>query len=422
MQQPFRFVHAADLHIDSPFTGLLEVAPEIAERLQDATFQAFRNLIDLCIREKVAFLVIAGDVYDGADRSVRAQLRFRDGLARLQENGIPSFIAHGNHDPLDGWASSIEMPGSATIFGSEPSWADARDRDGTLLARVQGVSYPTRVMEENLALRFAAPPPDGVFSIGVLHCNVGGNVAHDNYAPCSVDDLATVGIDYWALGHVHARQILSEQAPAIVYPGNLQGRHVNEPGPRGAVVVDVDVAGRIETRFVPLDVVRWQILEIDIQGLDGIDNLLGAVGGHVEAARAEADGRDLVCRVRLTGRGSLHEDLAHGDTLDHVLEEAQAQAALGPSLTWVERIEDATRPDLDIDGMAERDDFAGGVLRRAAAADPAAFDALLDEVFSGPYARPGQPIARPTEGEVREWIDEARWYLAEVLAGRNAEP
>ena len=182
----------------------------------------------------MAALLVAGDIYDGADRSLRAQLHFADGLAQLEKAGIRSFIRHGNHDPLDGWEARLDLPAGCVRFGPEvdgfPVFPDERER-----ATVHGVSYPTREVRENLTPLFAEAGSGQGFNIGLPHANVGGNPDHDSYAPCSVSDLAETGLDYWAMGHVHTRQTLRERNPTIVYPGNPQGRHPNEPGARGGL-------------------------------------------------------------------------------------------------------------------------------------------------------------------------------------------
>ena len=363
---PFRFVHAADLHIDSPFEGLAQVDDAMAERLWASTFEAYTNLVDLCISEQAGFLVIAGDVYDGADRGVRAQRRFGEGLGRLADAGIPSFIAHGNHDPLDRWTVRTALPDAAHVFGPEPEWAEARDPHGELFARLQGVSYPTRVVDENLAARFTPPRAgDDAFTIGVLHCNVGGNPAHDNYAPCTLEDLAGSGLDYWALGHVHspAERVLRQRAPTVVYPGNTQGRHPNESGPRGAMIVDVDAGGDVSTRFVPLDVLRWETLSIDISGLREIDDLLDAIAGEIETVRAGARGRDLVCRVRLTGRGAIHDSLRLPGVAEEVGEEVQTQASAAAGLTWIAEVRDDTQDRPQVPRECTQEKFERSVVR-----------------------------------------------------------
>ncbi|MGE5542038.1 MAG: metallophosphoesterase family protein, partial [Bacillota bacterium] len=176
MSDGFTFVHCADLHLDSPFEGVRSAEPSVASILCDATFRAFGNVIDLAIRERADFLIIAGDVYDGANRSLRAQLRFRDGLRRAVENGVRCFVSHGNHDPLTGWEAGLSLPEGVHRFGGDVERVTVK-RGGSELCRLYGVSYRARNVQENLSRRFKAET-EGPFSIGVLHCNVGGNPDH----------------------------------------------------------------------------------------------------------------------------------------------------------------------------------------------------------------------------------------------------
>jgi len=414
--QPFRFVHAADLHIGSPFKGLLKNEPRIAQQLKDATFEAYSNLIDLCITQKAVFLLIAGDVYDSADRSVQAQMRFRDGLARLEEHGIQAFVVHGNHDPLDGRLSRIRIPDSAHVFGPEPEWKTA-SLGGSPVAQVQGISYSTQEVHDNLALQFA-PPSQGLFSIGLLHCNVGGIAEHDNYAPCTVDDLSGTGIDYWALGHVHTRRTLKHSDPVIAYPGNLQGRHPNESGARGALIVDVDETGRTSSLFEPLDVVRWESIDVCIDGLADIDSLMDAAHAAIEQERIQADGRGLVCRISLTGRGPLHHDLSAENAITDLSDELRTGYTSSTPFIWVERISDRTGPQVDIAALAERNDFVGAVMKRSIAAlEGDATEGELLRSLEGVlgHRRFAGVLDMPDDPQLAEIIDAARWELAELF-------
>src|SRR3954454_23894101 len=212
----FRFVHAADLHLDTPFEGLARTSPEVAAALRDASLAAFDALVELTLREQAAFLVLAGDVYDGAERGVRAQLRFLRGLERLSAAGVQVLVAHGNHDPLAGWSAIRAWPAGVHVFSSEAVEAVPVERDGHVLATVHGISYATRDCPASLLPRFAGAAGEGL-RVGVLHANVGGDPAHAAYSPCSVDQLRAAGLDYWALGHVHQRAVLCDGDPWVVY-------------------------------------------------------------------------------------------------------------------------------------------------------------------------------------------------------------
>ena len=374
-----RFVHAADLHLDSPFRGIRnEAPPHVADALHRATFEAYENIISLCLRERVDALLVAGDIYDGADRSLRAQLKFVDGLSRLDAAGIRSFVCHGNHDPLDGWEARLDLPLGCVRFGPEvssvPVFADDPDR-----ALVHGVSYPTREVRENLTSRFGGPMASG-FNIGLLHANVGGNTDHDSYASCSVADLVETGMDYWALGHVHTRQVLRQERPTVVYPGNSQGRSPRETGERGVYLVEVDDFGGVNLDFRPVDVVRWDELEVSITGLEAEQDLLDAVERELARRIDASEGRRVVCRLTFTGRGQLHGWLRRPGTVEELRERVNQGFAHVQPWLWCERVQAETASAVDLVQMAGREDFAGDLARLSSSVrdDPGTLVELRD--------------------------------------------
>ncbi|MFP3869048.1 MAG: exonuclease SbcCD subunit D [Desulfobacteraceae bacterium] len=363
---PFSFVHCADLHLDSPFEGIHALEPGIAAVLRDATFRAFDNLIDLALDQGVDFIIIAGDVYDSADRSLRAQLRFRETLRRAVEAGLQCFVAHGNHDPLSGWEAGLKLPEGVYRFSGEGGeWITVRRRNEPL-AYISGTSYPIREVRKNLVPLFQRQD-DELFHIGVLHCNVGGDPSHDNYAPCSLDDLIAARLDYWALGHIHNQKILRDFDPCIIYPGNTQGRSVRELGPRGCYLVRVDGSRRPYPEFVPTDVVRWFSQEVEIADLHTFDDLLDLLAATLENTRTQAEGRGAILCLQLSGRGPLHGQLRQIDPerdLALPLREGETERA---DFVWVESVQTRTRPLLDIDRKRQVQDFVGDFLRAAEA-------------------------------------------------------
>jgi DNA repair exonuclease SbcCD nuclease subunit len=356
-----RFIHAADLHLDSPFSGLRTLAPAIAGKLRDATFAAYDNIIDLCIREKVDALLVAGDVFDGADRSLRAQLKFVDGLDRLWKNGIRSFVCHGNHDPLNGWEARLTLPEGTHRFGADLEGIPVFKEDPNR-ALVYGISYPQREVRESLVPRFSAVEP-GPFTIGLLHANVDNNAAHEAYAPCTLSDLRRTAIDYWALGHVHTRQVLRPENPTVVYPGNPQGRHLNEPGARGVYLVEVSDSGHVSLDFHAMDVVRWAQLDVDISDLETEQALLDRIKGELVLRQNDADGRSVMFRLVLTGRGQLHLTLNRPSFVDDLFERVNAMGSQDSSFLWCERIQTHTASGFDRNQQILRADFVGDLLR-----------------------------------------------------------
>ena len=366
-----KLVHTADLHLDSPFSGLRNIAPDnVTSALRQATFDAYENIINLCLEERVDALLIAGDVYDGADRSLRAQLRFVDGLKRLDAAGIRSFICHGNHDPLNGWEARLDLPEGCVRFGPDvtgvPVFPKEPDR-----AMVYGISYPRREVYENLSPQFRGLHRSR-FNIGLLHANVGGNPNHDSYAPCSISDLEDTDIDYWALGHVHTREILREKGPAIVYPGNPQGRHPNELGSRGVYLIEVDDFGEVNLDFSSVDVVRWARKELDIAGLASEQRVIDAIFDMADSALEESDGRPVVLRAVFRGRGEMNRWLRSPNTLDDIIERLNDEYSDGLPWLWCERIQVETAPSVNHDQVIQREDFVGDLAR------------LVDELVESP--------------------------------------
>ena len=367
--EPFRFLHTGDLHLDSPLEGLsAQAPPDVLSILRAATTDGWRNVVRTALDERVDFVVVAGDVFEVESPTLLGQTRFRDGLAELADAGIASYVVHGNHDPVDGraWAPSLEFPALTHRFGTAAGESAAVVRDGREIARVHGRSYPRASVTDNYAAGFRADPA-APFSIGLLHANVGDRPGHGNYAPCSVDDLRVSGMDYWALGHIHQPgQVLAD--PPAWYCGIPQGRDPGELGARGCYLVEVDGAGRATPRFVATDVVRWQPVEVSIAGLTDDESLRRACREVIGAALDGADGRSLVIRIRVTGRGPLHAHLARHRYLADLRELLNEETAGMRPFGWVESIRDATRSEVDLDVRRDAPDFVGDFLRTVAAA------------------------------------------------------
>ena len=421
-----RFVHAADLHLDSPFRGMRSEAPEyVAETLRRATFQAYDNIVDLCLKERVDALLVAGDIYDGAERSLRAQLRFVGGpepagcrrypLLRLPRQPRPA----GRLGSADG-----PCPPGCVRFGPEVT-GEAVFPGEPERAAVYGVSYPTREVRENLAPLFAQEAAGSGFNIGLLHANVGGHPDHASYAPCSIADLSATGIDYWALGHVHTRQTLRAERPTVVYPGNPQGRHPLETGERGVYLVEVDDYGAVTLDFHAVDVVRWETLSLDIAGLDDEQDLLNAMNDLADSALAAAGGRPVIARLTLAGRGPLHSSLRRPDTVDAMLDNLNGRYSNAQAWLWCERIQAATASPVDREQAAQREDFAGDLTRlgdqlRDAPDALAELRESLRPLYVNSNAAPYLRAYLPSDGELLELLAAAEEEcLASLISGED---
>jgi predicted phosphodiesterase len=413
-----RLVHAADLHLDTPFEGIAGPAPRVAEALREASLQAWDDLVRFTIDQGAAALLLAGDLYDGAQRGVRAQIRVQRGLRDLSQAGVQTFIVHGNHDPLDGWSAIRAWPPGVHVFGHEEVEVVPIEREGASVGHVHGISYGRRDVAENLAARFRRGDARGPH-IGLLHTNAGGSPEHAAYAPCSLSDLQAAGMDYWALGHIHKRQVLRGGDPWIVYPGDLQGRSpkASETGAKGAYLIEVDTdpVAFLPPVFQPLDRVRFATCPYDIAGHADLPSLHSGLLASLETLRDQHAGRGVLARVVLEGRGDVIADLRRPEALLHLRAELRQAFRDATPLLWVESLVDHAAPALDLAAIRARGEFSAEVLLRAEglAADPAelsAFGAARDAALhTGQVGR--QVSALPADAEA-EILREA---LARVL-------
>ncbi len=417
--KPFTFIHAADLHIDSPFVGLHTESEDVGRALRLATRNAFKNLVQACLDHEVDFLLVAGDVYDGKDRSVGAQLQFLEGLKRLAEADIRCFVVHGNHDPLDGRLSALAWPDEVHLFGPKPETIEV-PVGGEAVATVTGVSFPRSDVRTNLAKKLH-PPPGDLFHIGLLHCNVGADTGHESYAPCELRDLQDSGMNYWALGHVHERKILARD-PHVVYPGNPQGRSIREPGTRGCYLVKVDGGGEIDLEFLPLNVVRWARGEISIGDLDTLDQLETVLEEAADLLAAEEEDRGLVCRLGLVGRGALHQELASPGALEDLLDRLRERFEARDPVLWVQQIDSETRPDIDLEALAGGEDLLAEVFAvtrefRESGGDVSDLCAVLADCFDN--SRVKKAVDAPGDEEFRELLAAAEMLCVDLLTAQG---
>lgn len=347
--------------MQSPFVGLSAALPgRVADELVRAPYKAWDNIVDLAIAESVHAVLVAGDVYDDADRSLRAQRHFVAGLGRLHDAGIASFVICGNHDPLDGWDAGLRFPPSCHRFGATISSAPLVPAEPDL-ATVYGASFAAASCPQNL-VRQVPQIGTGELAIGLMHCAVGEDPDQAAYAPCTVTDLRRPGIAYWALGHVHRRRVVIDQDPLAIYPGCPQGLRWSQTGAKGAYVVEIDRAGRPRARFSPTDHVRLEVLEVDIAGIDGPSQLIDRISARLQSAVGAAEGRPLICRVVLRGRGRLDGQLRRTDVLGDALDEMRDQFH-GDPLVWCDRIDAATAGEFDRASRLTGTDFVSDLLR-----------------------------------------------------------
>lgn len=346
-----RFLHAADLHLDSPLKGLARYEGAPVEAMQRALRGAVENMVRLAIDRKVSLVVIAGDVYDGDCRDFNTPLFFAGRMQKLAAANIQVVLISGNHDAANKMTKSLSLPPNCRVLPHDA--ADTATFDDLGVA-VHGQSFARGDVRENLALSYPAAN-NSLYNIGLLHtCATGsGEGKHEKYAPCSLDDLRAKQYDYWALGHVHKRETLIKD-PHIVFPGNLQGRDIGETGAKGCYIVEVDNAHNTKTEFVPLDVMRWEHVEVDLATANCEDDVLALVRERLGECSRAADGLPTAVRVTLAGGTAMHERLAlHAERFAHEVRNPANHPADGN--LWIEKVVQRTQPrtiahDLDLDG------------------------------------------------------------------------
>ncbi len=353
----FKFVHAADLHLDSALRGLERYEGAPVARVRNASREAFENLVRLCIDEEAQFLLLAGDIFDDDWRDYGTGLFFAGQLSLLGKERIPVYLLYGNHDAGCQFTKQLKLPDNVHVFAHDRAHTFELTEHGVA---IHGQSYDRRDVTRDLSQGYPKPIP-GAYNIGVLHTAAEGRVGHQSYAPCTVAALAGIGYDYWALGHVHQYEVL-RKAPWIVFPGNLQGRHAKELGPKGAVLVSVDDARATTVDPRTLDVVRWQHLQIDATGTANADDLRELCRRRFADALDGGEGRLVALRVSITGLAQAHAEVT---TDQHRwTQQLRADATdIASDNLWIEKIKLQARAHVDLEALIQKDDPLGGLLR-----------------------------------------------------------
>lgn len=329
---PFRFVHTADIHLDSPLRSLALRNPKLASLIGDSTRQALVAIVDLCLDQKVDALVIAGDLYDGDQTSMKTARFLATQIGRLDQAGITVFKIRGNHDALSKITQELILPPTVKVFGGRGETVEITGM-GVGIA-VHGISFARPHAAESLVPKFRPPVPDAV-NIAIMHTSLAGSPGHDVYAPCALPDLHGSGFDYWALGHVHAR---AEHAGArtVVMPGMPQGRDINEAGPKSVSLVTIGDDRTISVEEWPTSIAQFERIPVDLGGIAGWREAVDAIEQAVGRMRDRIEAPHLVGRLMLTGRTPLAWRMRRDRDL--LLAEIEQRLEAG-GRTWIDKID-----------------------------------------------------------------------------------
>ena len=413
-----RFIHTSDLHLDSPFKGLSSWNSDLAARLKDATFKSFKKIADLCLDEKVDFLIISGDIFESEGKSPTAQLKFVAELKRLSDKGISSYYVCGNHDPVKTWLDVIKLPESVYRFDSSKVEYHIYKKDNIPVADIYGISYGDNVVKENLSLRYKRRNTPCPVSIAVLHGTAGEAGPHENYAPFKVKDVKSKGFDYWAMGHIHKRHVINESDPAIVYPGNPQGRDFGETGAKGCNLIEIDSDNKISIRFMPVQLIRFEEIEVTLSEEDKMDSLPDKIQKAKDNIGDYDDNVSYILRINLKGRTPLHSYLSKPGETEQLLELLNEGQLDHNVFTWIDQIKLHTMPVIDISKVEHGNDFASEIIKafNDYEADLNELKELIKnvkgEIISYNMLK---EIAELTDQELKDILVKAKWILLDQL-------
>ncbi|MDO8863297.1 DNA repair exonuclease [Haliea sp. E1-2-M8] len=412
----FRFVHAADIHLDSALHGLERYVGAPVEEIRSATRRAFDNLIELAIDEQVAFVLLVGDLYDGDWKDYNTGLYFVERMGRLRDASIRVFIVAGNHDAASQITKHLRLPDNVTLFSTRKPERVVLDDLGVSIC---GQGFATRAVTDDISQGYPQGDPQ-LLNIGLLHTCLDGKPGHEPYAPCTVDGLRSKGYQYWALGHVHKREEVSRD-PWIVFPGNIQGRHIREIGPKGCTLVTVDGGEIVAVEHRDLDVMRWSICELDVSATETVDDIYEQVREGLQLALDAAEGRPVAVRLVLHGDCSAHVKL-HTDRERWIQEYRALATGLGGAGIWLEKISIKTKPAISTDEVLERDDALSGLLRAIhdMELDSSVLDELADEMSVLRQKLPTELLAGddPFDPANPEFLKETLADIKELLVNR----
>ena len=417
-----KFIHSADIHLDSPMIGLQQYEGAPVEEVRDAPRKALVNLIDLAASEKVDFVLVAGDLFDGDWKDYNTGLFLSAQMARLKDEGIAVFIVSGNHDAASRITKHLRMPDNVKLFSVREPETIFLEKLGVA---IHGQGYASRAVSDDLAAGYPKALPH-CFNIGLLHTSLDGRPGHEAYAPTSSAGLVSKGYDYWALGHVHAREVVREE-PRIVFPGNIQGRNIRETGPKGCTLVTVSENGEVRTEHRGLDVMRWALIRVEGVKAKGLDDLCAFISRVLQTAWKDNNRMPLAVRLEVEGaaRKAMPED---PEQLRGELRAVAYQAGEGG--IWLEKIrflqsspDDAFLPSSEGQAFSVLLETIEGLkgdkelIAQAAQALRSLNEKLPFELKGGE-----EPIRLEEAETIKAAAEDVRRYLASRLLSKEVEP
>ncbi len=414
MAQSLRFIHCGDLHLGSPFRDIAALGSRWQRMVGKAPIKAFQKIVQLAIDKKVHAVLISGDVYTSANHNLTAQLDYVRMLYRLAQHHIQVFAVTGNHDPIDAWKANVPFPPNVHVFGAEEAGRMPLIIGGEEVAAVYGQSYAHAEQRDNLAWKFTRAEGDR-YAIALLHTQIGGP---SPYAPCTLADLKESGMDYWALGHVHAHQIICEK-PYVVYAGSPQGLDCTETGPHGCYYVEVGPYGTTKTEFIDTSIVRWECTDVAIDRIESVSGLRETVRFAKEKIRRDI-GKPTFLTVNFTGAGSMYHVINNAEAVQYWLDSWREEEEGKYAFVMVERLRNMARPNINLTERSKLPDTVGDYLNIADKLEALAKDekikALRGILEERPeFARLGAYGKTISDDRLIEAFEKAKWLGMQKL-------
>lgn len=361
----FKFLHAADLHLDSPMRGLERYEGAPVDEIRGATRRALENLVQLAIGENVQFVIIAGDLYDTDWKDYNTALFLSRQMSRLRAANIEAFIVSGNHDAGSQITRNLSMPGNVKLLSAKRPETVRLEKIGVA---IHGQGFAERAVRDDISSGYPKALK-GLFNIGILHTAINGREGHEPYAPCTVEGLLSKDYSYWALGHVHRREILNEN-PWLVFPGNIQGRHINESGPKGCTLVTVEDDRCASVTHCDLHVLEWTRCDIDASGAKSPEDVLKRVRMKLGQQVVATGDRLMAARVQVTGFSDAHRELSNNPE-KWAAEIRSCATDIAGDRIWIERIGFHTRPKpVELEERLAQNDPVSELLRTLLKMEP----------------------------------------------------
>lgn len=402
--ESFRFIHASDFHLETPLADLDVLPPHLRDAMADAPRKAAQAVLEAALADNIDFLLLSGDLLNPQAAGPHGMSLLLDYFDRLHAKQKPVFWAAGLADDPQKWPEAVPLPPNVILFPKNRTIAVPVQRAGRTICMVIGRSSDGRSVLHVPSYR---TDPTDEFTVGV------------GYGTSSADALAEGRFHYWALGGVHDREVMDGGAPGgAVYCGSPQGRSLDESGPHGYSVIDVDADQAVRVHPIECDSFRYCNVKLEgaeIAAVGGIRNLMGE---RIVRLQHESGGRHLLIGwdISLSGGDTLH---SVGD-VEELTQWVRREYGHGAPSAWTAKV--TLRPPRNYPkSWNDEDTILGDFLRAAEKVRKQEGRDLnlfpMTEEHVGMSATTATLLAEVASSSRTELLDQAKLLGVELLRG-----